>query len=823
MNELWHRFDTLLQDIAYGARLLLRNPGFSTAALLTLTLGIGATTAVFSLVDAVLLRPLPYRDSHRLIEIYEDHSGSGVGLQYDRVTPGAYADLKRQTQILDDVAAVVGSNHISLLGDGGEPRTVTETSATSNLFPMLGVHSLIGRAFTPEEDSPGHEHVALVSFHLWQDRFGGDPQILGHNIRLDHDGLVEQYAIIGIMPPHFSFPDQSSDIWIPLALSQQDLSNHVDHSFSLFARLRNGVSLARVNSDLRVLANQSRLLYPSENLLHSFFAEPLQEAYTGKSRPGLLLLMTASAFILLIACANLANLLLSRSITRQREIAVRAALGASALRLLRQLLTESALVGVSGGLLGIGVAWTSFAFLKHLIPADLSSTISLSLNLQVLGFVLVVSFLSSLLFGLAPALRLAKSELNIALRDGTRGSAGPRHSQLGSILVAGEIALSLLLLTGGGLLLKSFLRLRSVDPGFRSDHVLIMGRFRQGVPNSVNDYARRMLKFDRMLENVRALPGVKHAGFTSELPLGWPGGRAEFIPEGAAPDPTRYSANTRVITPGYFEALGIPLVHGRFFDQNDGISAPPVVIINQTMARTFWPNHDPIGEHLKFGGADSQSPRAQIVGVVGDVHTWYLEVPPGPEMYFPHWQSLGTDITLFQLAVETPGNPMGLADAVRHVIQSVDAEQPADNMYPMDNRVERNVAPRRIQAALIGGLALLALIIACVGIYGVMAYLVSQRTREMGIRMALGAQPRDVVMLILSRGARIALLGVIVGISAAAILTRLIQSLLFEVSPSDPSILGGVAAILIIVALAACVIPALRAGAVDPASALRAE
>jgi putative ABC transport system permease protein len=814
-------FETLVQDIGYGARLLVRNPGFSTAALLTLTLGIGATTAVFSLVDAVLLRPLPYRDSHRIVQIYEDHSGSGVGRKYDADTPGGYADLKRQSQIFEDAAVVDGGNHISLHGDGGgEPRSITTGVVSWNLFPMLGVRPLYGRLFTQEEDSPGHENVVLLSYHLWQDRFGGDQQILGRDIRLDHQASVERYTVIGVMPPHFSFPDDKDDIWIPRALSQEELNVHDSHELMVLARLRSGVTLARVNSDLQALADQTRRLYPSEESLRSFFAEPLQEAYTRESRRGLILLMTAVAFILIIACANLANLLLSRSIARQREIGVRAALGASGMRLIRQLLTESALLGIGGGVLGVGLARASFGFLRHFIPADLSSTISLSLDLKVLGFALLVSLLSSFLFGLAPALRLLRSDLNAALNEGARGCSAPLHNKFGSLLVAAEIALSLLLLVGGGLLLKSFLRLRSVDPGFRSDHVLVMGRFRRGA----SDLAVRMLKFDRMLENVRVLPGVKHAGFTSELPLGWPGGRTNFIAEGTAPSPALYRANERVITPGYLEALRIPLIRGRFFNQDDGVTAPPVVIINQTMARMFWPGQDPIGKHLKFEGMNSPSPWAQIVGIAGDVHTWNLEVPPGPEMYFPHWQAASDDhMTLFQLAVETEGNPMGLADALRHAIQSVDADQPADNIYPLDWRVDGNVAPRRMQAALIGSLAMLALVIAAVGIYGVMAYLVSQRTQEMGIRMALGAQRRDVVMLILSRGAKIVLLGVSIGISAAVVLTRLIQSLLFEVRAADPSIFAGVGALLVIVSLVACVVPAQRAGSVDPVRALRAE
>jgi putative ABC transport system permease protein len=491
-----------------GVRLLVRNPGFSTTALLTLTLGIGATTAIFSLVDAVLLRPLPYRDPQRLLEIYEDHGGVGLGLTYDADTPGGYVNLKRQTQIFEDVTAVDGGNEFSLVADGEEARTVMDESVTWNLFPMLGVNPLYGRLFTADEDRPGHEHVVLLSYRFWRDRFGGDRQIIGQDIRLDNRIVVERYTVIGIMPPHFAFPEKNADIWTPRAFTEEQLSSHGEHYLMVFARLKDGLTLGRANSDMMVLADQTRQLYPYERSLHKFFAQPLQEAYTRDSRRGLLLLMTAVALILVIGCANLANLLLSLSVARQREIGLRAALGASGSRLVRQLLTESALLGLGGGLFGIGLAWTSFAFLKHLIPTDLSSTTSLSMNLEVLSFVLVVSLLSCVAFGLVPALRLSpKGDLNSALREGGRGSAGTRHNKLGAGLVAGEIALSVLLLVGGGLLLKSFLRLRSVDPGFGADHVLVMGHFVKSPPTDSPGYRQRMQVFDRMLSDVRAIPG----------------------------------------------------------------------------------------------------------------------------------------------------------------------------------------------------------------------------------------------------------------------------------------------------------------------------
>jgi putative ABC transport system permease protein len=437
----------------------------------------------------------------------------------------------------------------------------------------------------------------------------------------------------------------------------------------------------------------------------------------------------------------------------------------------------------------------------------------------------IVSLFSSVLFGLVPALHLSKRDLNTALSEGARGSAGPRQNRLGLALVAGEIALSVILLVGGGLLLKSFLRLRNEDPGFRADHVLVMRHFVKFSPREPNAYRHQMRVFDTMLALTRALPGVKYAGFTSQLPLGWAGGRAAFFPEGASstPNPILYGANDRVVTPGYFEAMEVPLIRGRFFGEGDGPDAPPVVIINQTMARTFWPNQDAIGKRMKLGEANSPMPWCQIVGIVGDMHQVDLSIPPGPEMFFSHWQAYGNYMTPHALVLQTDGNAMALAGAVKRTIRSVDGEQPTDDIFPLDDLIDTDIAPHRIQTALIGGLALLALVIASVGIYGVMAYLVSQRTQEMGVRMALGAHRADVVMLILSRGVKITVAGVVIGTATGAALSRLMQSFLFGIRPLDPSIFIGVGMLLLIVALIACAIPARRAASVDPARALRAE
>jgi predicted permease len=813
--------ETLVQDLGYGARLLVKRPGFTAVALLTLTLGIGATTAVFSLVDAVLLRPLPYRDPQRLVSIYEDH-GSVRGSSHNLDTPGGYIDLKRQTQAFEDVVAIDQATY-ALLGDGGDPRILTGELVTWSLFPMLGAKALYGRVFLPEEDRPGHENVVLLSFRLWKERFGGDKKIIGRYVRLNNRASTVKYTVVGIMPPHFSFPEKDVDVWVPRAFTSQQLASHWEHYLIVAGRLKQGISIAQANSELRVLSDQTRRQYDRERSLQRFFAEPLQETYTRDARSGLLLLMSAVGFILLIACANLASLLLSRSGVRQREVALRTALGASRSRIVRQLLTESALLALVGGVLGIVLAQFSFVFLKNLIPSDLSSSVSLSLNFQMLGFVLLVSLASSVLFGLTPALQLSRSDLNTVLKEGARANSTQRTGKLGAPFVTGEIALSLLLLIGAGLLLKSFLKLRYIDPGFRSDHVLVMNGFFKLSPSD-SEYVERMQRFDQMLVKVRALPGVKSAGFTSVLPMSWKGGGAGFVAEGAPVDPdVPYGASDRVVTPGYFETMRIPLVRGRLFGQHDGMSAPPVVIINETMARKFWPNQDPIGRRLKFGGPEEPNPWAQIVGIVGDVRQMGLDQLPAAEMYFPAWQARGNYMTPHTLVIRTEGEPTALAGAVRQAIWSVDRDQPGDNFSPLGDILDQDVTQRRVQASLLGGLATLALVLACIGIYGVMTNLVAQQTQEIGVRVALGAQRKNIFGLILGRGMKIACLGVVIGLMGAATLTRLMASFLFGISSLDPLTFAGVSLLLLSVSLVACYVPARQATRIDPLVALRYE
>jgi putative ABC transport system permease protein len=811
-----HGMGTLIQDLRYGIRTLAKSPGFTVIALLTLTLGIGATAAIFSVVDAVLLRSLPYREPERLVSVLEDLTD--LGFPRNTPAPGNYAEWKKQKQIFEDVAAMAEGDY-NLTGREGEPEKLGGVTATQNLFSVLGTKPLIGRAFAPEEDRPGTEHVTLISYRLWKRRFGGDPKLVGQAILLNN----QKYSVLGVMPPGFSFPSRNIDIWTPIAFTSKQLANFGMHYLLVVGRLRPGVTVQKANAALLLLAKQMARQYPDTNAaIRRFFAEPLQESYTHDVRRGLIVLMAAVGFILLIACANIANLLLSRAAGRQREIAVRTALGADRGRIIRQLLTESALLAVVGGMLGVILANWCFNFLKNLIPADLALTVSLKLDFRVLTFAVLVSLMSSFLFGLAPALQVSKVDLNDVLKEGGRGSAGSRRRTFRNLLVVGEVALSLMLLVGSGLLLESFSNLRGLDPGFRSDHVLTM---RLVVPeNKYKDFAKRTEFFQRVLERVRTLPGVKVAGFTSALPLTWPGGTNSFTPEGMPlKREVTYDANDRVVTPGYFEAMRIPLRRGRLFNETDGKDAPLVAIINETMARKFWPGQDPIGKRFKDASPEEKAPWLRIVGVIGDVRQMSLSEPPRQEMYFPYWQAKDNWMVPRDLVIRTTGDPQTLASAARQAVWSIDRDQPVSNVMTLDDLLDQEVAQRRVQAMLLGALAGLALILACVGIYGVLSYVVTQRTQEIGVRVALGADAAHVFRTVASQGMGLTAIGIVTGLIASLLLSRLLMSLLFGVNPTDPSTYLGAVAVFATVALLACYIPARRAAKVDPMVALRYE
>ncbi len=807
--------------------MLIKAPGFTTVALLTLMLGIGATAAIFSVTDAVLLRNLPFRDPDRLVSVFED--AGEAGFPRNTPAPGNYAEWNRQTQIFAGVAAMALGNY-NLTGQGGPPEKLNRVESTQNLFSVLGVKAMLGRVFLPEEDRPGAHHVVLISDRLWRGRFGSSRTLVGHDILLNGD----KYTVIGVMPPGFEFPKKDIDVWAPIAFTAKQLAERDSHYLHVVARLQPGVTIARANSELAVLERQMKHADPkADQWTRRFFVEPLQDTYTRDVHRGLLILMAAVGFILLIACANVANLLLSRAASRSREIAVRTALGAGKRRIVRQLLTESALLALGGGVLGLLIANWCFVFLKNLIPQDLTPLVSLSLSLPVLAFATAVTLLSSFLFGLAPAMQAAKVDLNEVLKEGSRGNAGTRRKLFRNTLVIGEVALSLTLLIGSGLLLKSFANLRGLDPGFQPGHLLTMqlviadtnfADIMDSPAARSRNFLQRSQFFERLLDRIKTLPAVQSAGVTSALLLTWPGGTNSFTPEGIRLVPKlTYDANNRVVTPGYFETMRIPLKKGRLFSDRDGQGAPLVAIINEKMARTYWPNQDPVSKRFKFGSPDEKMPWVRIVGVVGNVRQMALNEPPRQEMYFPYWQAEDNWMIPRDLVIRTSGDPMSLAGAVRQAVWSINPNQPVSNVMTLDDLLGQQVTQLWIQAVLLGGLAALALILACVGIYGVLSYLVSQRTREIGVRVALGANKADVFRTTAAEGMLLAAIGVLAGIAGSVALSSSLGSLLFGVKSMDPTTYFAAVLVFAAVAFAACCIPAWRPARVDPMVVLRYE
>jgi putative ABC transport system permease protein len=803
-----------MQDVRFGARMLAKSPGFTSVALLTLMLGAGANTAIFSLVNAVLLRPLPFHDPDRLVMVWED--ASKIGFPRNTPSPGDYSDWKADKQIFEDVAAL-DRRSANLTGDG-EPEQIEIEYSTHNLFTVLGVRPILGRLFTREEDTPGANRVAVISHALWRRRFAGTQTVVGRPIFLD--GI--KYIVVGVMPQGFSFPERETSLWLPMAFTPERLAQRGNHYLQVIARLRPGVSLLQANAELKVMAEAVARNYPENGFIDRFFVEVLRDYYTQDVRRGLIVLVIAVGCILLIACANVANLLLARGIGRAREVGVRMAMGASRGRVVRQLLTESILLAVAGGFLGLLIAQWCFAFLKSFIPEDLTPIAHVTLDWRVLAFSMLIILMSGILFGIAPAIHASRLDLNDVLKEGGRGAVGGRKAGLREVFATTEAALSLLLLIGAILMLRSFSNLRGVDPGFRADHVLAL---RVNVPDSrYGSFTKRSEFFDRVLERVRALPGVQNAAFTSVLPLTNKGGTSDFKPQGQLRRPgVVYDACNRVVSPAYFETMRIPIQRGRSFDVRDGASAPPVAIINETMARQFWPGEDPIGNRFRFGGSEEKNPWVTIVGVNEDVRNMGLGAPVKAEMSFPYWQAKNNWMVPRDLVIRTTGDPMSLAGGVRRTIWSIDRNQPVSDIQTLDDLLDNEVMQRRLQARLLGGFAALALALACVGMYGVLAYLVTQRTKEIGVRLALGAEARDILRTVARRGMVLAGSGMTIGILGALALSRFLSSMLFDISGKDPVIYASAVAIFAGVALAACSIPAVKASRIDPVLALRNE
>ena len=805
---------TLLKDVVFGWRMLRKNFAFTAVAVIVLALGIGANTAIFSVVDAVLLRPLPFQDPGHLVAVWED--ASHMGFPENTPAPANFVDWRKQNNVFTDMAALAG-RAFTLTGEG-EPEKVEGYLAGWTVFPLLGVQPELGRTFLAEEDRADGPKAVLLSHGLWQRRFGADPSLVGRDIRING----AKVKVVGVMPPAFHFPERETELWVPLAFSDQEWAERGSHFLFVIARLKPGATLERAGADMNVIAQRLARQYPDNDRDMGARVVPLQEQFVGNSARGLVVLLIAVGCVLLIACANVANLLLARTAGRTREIAMRTALGASGLRVARQLLTENLLLAGVGGLFGVLLAYWSFSILKQLIPADLSLNVWLQLDLRVLAFTLLATVFTGLMFGLAPVLQAAHVNLNDALKAGGARAGFGGRSPLRNSLVVFDVALTLVLLIGAVLLLRSFANLRGIDPGFRSTGVLTM---RLVLPESkYSDAEKRAAFFDQAVEKLRGLPGVKGVAFTSALPLVWKGGTNSFTVEGR-PRPTDnlpYDANDRVVSPDFMRVMGMTLRAGRFFDQTDGPQSQPVAIINETMARMYFHGENALGKRIKYSEYSSPRPWITIVGIVKDVKQMGLDVSPRPEMYYPYRQASYNWMVPRDIVIRAD-HPMSLAAAARQRIWEVDRDQPVSNIETLDDILDEEVQQRRAQALVLGAFAVLALVLACVGIYGVLSYLVSQRTQEIGVRMALGAQSSHILANVVGRGLSLAILGVVIGLVAAAALTRLLETILFGVSARDPLTFLAVSATLLFVAVAASFVPARRAMRVDPISALRNE
>jgi putative ABC transport system permease protein len=803
----------MMADLRYAVRMLAKSPAFSLIAILTLGLAIGANSAIFSVVDAVLLRPLPYPHSEQLVRVF----GSQPQLALAPTAPANFIEWKEENQVFDRIGTYVGQG-FNLLG-GDKPERVIGVRASADLLQLLGVQPALGRLFTNDEDQEGRGQVVILSHEFWRNRFGGEPNTLQQTITLND----QPYTVIGVMPAGFAFPGTRTQVWVPVAFNAAERKTRDTNFIDVVARLKPGVSIEQARANMNAVARSQTERYPKTNTGIGVKVVSLQEHTVGDVRPMLVVLLGAVAFVLLIACANVANLLLARAAARQREMAIRGALGASRTRVVRLLLTESVLLAVVGGAVGLLLAIWSLDLLVSLKPANLPRLAEIGVNRTVFLFTLAVSVVTGLLFGVAPALQVSKMDLNEGLKESSRGGTdSPRRHRMRALLVVSEVALSLVLLVGAGLMIRSFSRLLAVDPGFKADHVLTAF-----VSLPVSKYPKREEQtafFDRLLERLRNVPGVSAAGVVSDIPL-YGGSSTGFDVDGrpeAAPG-QRPLTDYRVINPDYFATMGMKLVKGRAFSRYDNEDAPGVVIINETMAARFFAGEDPVGRRLDLSG-DPKDLR-EIVGVVGDVRNYGVDAEVKPEVYVPFLQSapgyLSGMVSAMTIAVRSAIEPTALAASLREQVQALDKDQPVSEIRTMEWYLADSMAQRRFNVLLLGAFAGLALILAAVGIYGVIAYTVTQRTHEMGIRIALGAQGGDILKLIFAHAMLTTLAGIVIGLGAAFGLTRLLQNLLYQVTATDPFVFASITLLLLVVAMAATYIPARRAMKVDPITALR--
>jgi putative ABC transport system permease protein len=806
----------MYKDVRYGIRSLLKRPGATIVALATLALGIGVNTAIFSAVDSILLRPLPFKDPEQLVSIWEQ--SPAIGIHQNEVAPANFFDLRNQSQSFDGIGAH-GPQDLNLTGDA-EPERLPAELVTANVFSILGVKPALGRTFLPDEDQVGKEHVVVLSDTLWRRRFNRDPWIVNRNVTLNG----ESFTVVGVMPRGFFFPALDTQLWIPWAMEPEQASGRGDHYLRLVARLHSGTKLERANADINSIAQRLSQEYPKTNEGLGFIVNSLHQDYVGDLRLPILVLFAAVGLVLLIACANVANLLLAQATTRRKEIAIRIALGARRWSIVRQLLVESFLLAGAGGLVGVLGAFWGVAALSKLLPESLAKLQHVTVDARVLLFTVAVSVLTAVVFGGLPALLASRTKpgetLSDVARDAAGGSSG-RHVR--RVLVVSEVALAVVLLVGAGLLIRSFQLLRRVETGFNTENVLTM-KMVLPMPKYAKPEARRAF-YDEVLRRIKELPGIESAGVITFLPLSFNGMNFSFSVEGqASPSDMKLPfALYRVVSPDYFRAMGITLQRGRFFDAHDSADSQPVVLVSQRLAEQYWPNQDPTGKRLKIGPLDSPNQWLTVAGVVSDVRQAGLYGDPRMDLYVPYAQEYRGFVTPRDLVLRTKGDAASVAAAVRQAVWSVDKDQPVSNVRTMDQVFAAAISQERFQTLLLALFAALALVLACVGLYGVIAYAVAQRTHEIGVRMALGAQPFDVLRLVLRQGMLLTIAGLVVGVAAGLVATRVLSEMLFGVTATDPLTFIGVPALLLLVALLACYIPARRATRIDPLVALRYE
>ena len=814
--------ESVCQNLRYGLRRLRKSPGFTIVAVLTLTLGIGATTAIFSVVDAVLLRPLPFPHANRIVQVlrhYDEGDEAAVSVPQ-------YLDWHKRNHVFDHLAAFpVLPSGMNLSGTG-EPQHVQSIGVTNEFFPIMGIEPLLGRTFSPEEDQPGGANVVVISHGLWKDYFGGDPAILNRQIQLNSSA----YSVVGVMPSGFEFPE-ATRLWTPLRLPA--VSSDPANMYAVLGRLKEGVPLAQAHAELNILQKQLRQEQPDLPASDPLATVTLQNHTVGNVRPILLLLLGAVGFVLLIACVNVANLLLSRANSREQEVAIRAALGASRRRLLEQMLTESLLLGLVGGATGLALASLGIRLVTTLGPASIPRLQEVAVDYRVLAFAVLVSVVSGILFGLGPAVHVARIPPSQTLKEGGRGLAGnmKKHRARG-LLVAGEISISLILLVGAVLLIRSAVLLHAVSPGFDPNNVLTL---QTSLPVK---YARPELKnafYRQVLERINAIPGVEAAATVTSLPTEL-GPDLPLSVEGRVHKDAREGdaeAQYRWVSADYFRAMHIPLLRGRGFTEADNEHAPGVVIINQTLARQVWPQEDPIGKQMTIGKTmgpewSDTAPR-EVVGIVGDIKDTGLDEMAPVELYIPYAQvpshvvALSVQLGPTSWVVRTQMDPSAIRQEIQKAVSAVDTNQAITNVRTMNQILATSVASHQFNMSILTFFAVLAVVLAAVGTYGVISYGVSERLHEIGLRLALGARRGDVFRLVVGQGMSFALLGVGIGLAGAFAFTRLLTNLLYGVTTTDPFTFAGVALLLAVVALLACYLPARRAMSVDPMVALRYE